>query len=347
MSNDTPLKTSRSLELLGQLHQAIAECAAKEDLLVRDFRSRRYAITQKHDAVVEKLENALNEKVSEADAFFTRKEAVLRASYDKRRRNVQDAVKYGSRNLPRRAQEARERWLGRLQMQRFHSERDIGIKLEAVKSTSAVTLMRLRESRDEILQTQRQARKAVAGYSSFLALMGRRPEPPAPVAASTAQQQQWQMEIRQHLSTAIEQLAAVQKSAIVRLFSVVPPVIAILVALLLSLVAAWVAGSVTVGLIIAGVLLVLVLGTHQLGKFQTQSAVRLLTTSLIDAIRLYDLASASVESKRDAETASIKAEHEKILADVTEKWDRADQVEADFKRTAIEKLKTQGPRVAA
>lgn len=346
-NNNIHLNTSHSVELLGRLHRAITECAAKEDVLNRDFRSRRYTLTQKHDAAVEVLEENLNKKVTEADEFFTLKEARVRASYNNRRKHVQDALKYGSRNLPRRAQEARERWLGKLQMQRFQAERDIGFQVEAVKSEAAITLLRLSEGRDEILLAQRQARKAVRGYSGLLQLFQRKPETPPSVPAPPSQQQQWLAEIRQHLSTAHEQLAKVQRSGIARLFSVVPLIVAIPLALGVGVAAASLAASLNAGLITAGALIVLLLGLHTAGRFQIKETATHLATSLVDAIRLASLAYASVEARRDAESSRIKKEHQELLDSVSKKWEQADTVEADFRKAAIEKLKTQGPRVAA
>ncbi|MDB6072890.1 MAG: ftsK 1, partial [Verrucomicrobiaceae bacterium] len=348
MSNeDIHLSTSRSVHLLDQLHRAIKECTAKEDQLVRDFRSRRYTLTQKHDAAVEALEDILAKKVTQADEFFTRKEAQIRASYANRSKHVKEAVKYGSRNLPRRAQEARERWLGKLQMQRFQAERDIGFQTEAANSQSALTLIWLRDTREEILQAQRDARQAVGGYPEFLLLLQRKPESPAPVPASPAQQQRWQTEIRTHIATAHEQLAVVKRSPVVRFFSRVPLVIAILLALGLGLGVASIFGSLNPGLITAGILVVALLGLHQWGRLQTKASATLLASSLIDAIRLQSLAYSCVEAKRDAEKDRIKKEHQALLDSVSEKWERADSVEADFKKAAIEKLKIQGPRVSA
>ncbi|MDB6120109.1 MAG: ATP-binding protein, partial [Verrucomicrobiaceae bacterium] len=324
MSNeDIHLSTSRSVHLLDQLHRAIKECTAKEDQLVRDFRSRRYTLTQKHDAAVEALEDILAKKVTQADDFFTRKEAQIRASYANRSKHVKEAVKYGSRNLPRRAQEARERWLGKLQMQRFQAERDIGFQTEAANSQSALTLIWLRDTREEILQAQRDARKAVGGYPEFLRLLQRKPESPAPVPASPAQQQRWQTEIRTHIATAHEQLAVVKRSPVVRFFSRVPLVIAILLALGLGLGVASIFGSLNPGLITAGILVVALLGLHQWGRLQTKASATLLASSLIDAIRLQSLAYSSVEAKRDAEKDRIKKEHQALLDSVSEKWERA------------------------
>ena len=347
MSNDIQLRTSHSIELLGKLHQAIVDSAAKEDQLVRDFRSRRYAINQKHEAAVEVIENALNKKVEEQDARFTKLEVVRRANYERRNKAVKDAIKYGSRNLPRRAQEARERWLGKLQMQRFQSERDIGFQIEAVNSESVVTLMRLKDSRDQILKSQRQARKVLSGYPGFSRMLGRKPKIDTPVPASNAQQAQWQAEISEHIATADEQLPIVSHSAIVKAFSVLPPLVAVPVMLALGFGVATVTKSLNLGLAVGGGLLLILLIIHQIGKAKVKTAATLLIRSLIDAIKLQSLASASVEARRDAETVRIKSAHEQLVAEVAEKWEKADQIEDDFKKNAIEKMKVQGPRVSA
>ena len=342
------LKTSRSLELLGQLHHAIDDCAKQEDHLVRDYRSRRYALTQKHDAAVEALENALHKQVTEADEFYTAKETRLRASYENRRKHVQDALKYGSRNLPKRAQEARERWLGKLQMRRFQAERDLKLETEASTSETALTLIRLHETGDEIMQIQRRARAAMSGYPGFMKLLRRKPKAATPdETATTRQQQVWLGEIRENLATAQAQLTVFKQFALTRMFSITPLYIAIpLIAVTAASLAA-LTGSLQLGLVTGGVLMLLALILHVIGGVQSKTSAVQLAHALLEASRVQAFASASAEIKRDAEVQRIKVEHERVLAEVSEQWDHADQVEADFRKAATEKLKTQGPRVAA
>ncbi len=348
MSDKTVLKTSRSLELLGQLHQAIDDCAKKEEQLVRDLRSRRYALTQRHEGAAGVVEEALNKQIAKVEEFYTAKEAQLRASYDHRRKAVQDAIKYGSRNLPKRAQEARERFLGRLQMQRFQSERDLKLQTEASTSGTALALLRLKEAREEINKTQRRAKAAMSGYGGYVRLMRRKAKPQEPDGTvSTQQQLAWQQEIEEHLAVAKEQLEVFKKLTIPAIFSVTPLIIAIPLILVVGASVGAMISSMQIGAVIAGGLLLLALILHIIGGAQGKASARQVAYGILEANRLHTHAFASAEIKHESETARIKAEHERVVADVAEQWEHADEVEANYRQAATDKLKVQGPRVAA
>lgn len=123
MSSRIDLRSSRSLELLKSLEQTVSEFARKEDHLQRDMKARRFAAERKCHDGVEKADEKLAALVATADAEKEKRERAVRATHAARVAKIKKFNHSGMRDLPHLAQEARERWLGTLQMRKFKAER--------------------------------------------------------------------------------------------------------------------------------------------------------------------------------------------------------------------------------
>ena len=113
MSSRTDLRVSRALALLGDLQRTTADFAQREETLLRDVRGRRGAALRKQRDALEKVESRRAAQVAETTEHFTTTGERIGALYEGRRERAQRLKTTGLRNLPKRAQEAKERWIDR------------------------------------------------------------------------------------------------------------------------------------------------------------------------------------------------------------------------------------------
>ena len=168
MSSRTDLRVSRALALLAELRAVLADFAKREDTLLRDLRNRRGTALRKHRDASEKAESRLAARTAETTEFFTSAEDRNRARYKARGERVQKLYTTGLKNLPKRAQQAKQRWMGDLQMKQFRADRKQITGKEAADKLLAQCTAQLTEQRTRHDGLQRTARNAFSGFGAFL-----------------------------------------------------------------------------------------------------------------------------------------------------------------------------------
>ena len=131
------LRVSRGLDLLVALKQTVADFAKREELLTRDLLSRRGAANRKHRDGIEKADTRVAAQIADTEKRFSAEEKRVNAIYAQRRGRIDQLGVVGLRNLPRRAEAEKGRWMGELQMRRFHAERNRDAGLKAADSEAA------------------------------------------------------------------------------------------------------------------------------------------------------------------------------------------------------------------
>lgn len=345
MNSRTDLRVSRALALLGDLKQTTADFAKREEALLRELRTRRGAALRKHRDAMEKVESRQAAETAGTTEHFAATEARIRALYEGRRERVLRLKTTGLRNLPKRAREAKERWMGDLQMRQFRAERKQTADQQAADKTLAKRSARLAEQQALFTALVRQARKAFSGYAAFQKML----RSPRVAADGSGDEEQLFAELEAQLATAEEQLATFRRLPLPRIFSVLPLALLIpfIVAAGLALGFGLGANAAAFGMAGGGIVVLtgVVLLLHFLGRGPAQPSAQACAQALAEASRLHaDCAAAAAARNADAR-ARIKEEFDQTSAAIVEQWNRTDDIEAEFETAAREKIETQTPRL--
>jgi S-DNA-T family DNA segregation ATPase FtsK/SpoIIIE len=344
-------RASRSLELVKALEDTVADFAKREELVTRDTRSRRFAAERKFNEAVERIDHTLDTASAQVTARFEQVEEGLQNTHRARQGRIQKFHNSGVRDLPRLAQEARERWLGGLQMKKFRADRTYAADVQKTEAHFTQLAGRAEAQRAELLETDRKAKRAFSGYSGLISMLRRERRTEPVSAASSADLEALMVECSEKMRNVEEKLLAFSAQPLPRFFRTLPLGFLIVSALVLGGVVAFAMGFSTVamiaGLAIAAIVLLIIFGVHQSGLSKAKPAARAIASDLADAIQLDESISAGVAAGRELELGLLKAGLEKTQADIAAQWDRADTVEANFKKAVQGKLKTQVPRATA
>ena len=351
MSSGLDLRVSESVELLKRLTRTVADFVAKEDQLTRDLRSRRFTMDRKYREGMSKSEGRLTAQIADTDLSFNNEQGRITSIYEGRRTRIQRARTAGIRNLPRRALEAKGKWMGDLQRRHFHAERARTSGLQAVDTVFADFTAKLTTERVTLLNLERRARKFFGEYSPFLRLLQAEPSSAARPDQEPKKQDELLDEFRAQLASLTAQIAAFRQFLLPRLFSYAPLPAVLLLIVLAGLVVAFMLGSGRVWYATVGAGLVVVLGaawlSHRLGLRQAEPTAVAIAATLTEARRLRDAASATSEAKREQDRKRLNDQFEHTCDYIREQWDRADDVETEFHRDARKKIETQEPRALA
>ena len=272
MSNSIDLSVSRSLELLGSLVRTGSDYVKKEDQLARALNSRRFGAVRQYREMLESVGKQLAEQTATVHAHFTERERVVREIHEGRRAHLEKLSSFGLRDIPKRAQEAKERWLGDLQMRQFNGDRKQGADQAAADAVLAKVLEELAQERTLLVRLQKNAWRCFFGYWTFLRLLRNNP---ATVTAAAEEQEPLFAELRAKLATIQKQIFEFRKRLLPSLFSNLPlPALILLIAAGCGGLAyaadeaqwrtiAWAGGG----------LVALVWGIHTAGLFQAGPAV--------------------------------------------------------------------------
>lgn len=347
MSSRIDLRTSRSLELLKSLEQAASEFAKKEEHLIRDVKARRFAADRKFNDGNEKLQEQIEGIRSRINATFDEHERKAKATHDLRRARIKKFQTQGVRDLPKLAQEARERWLGSLQVKKFKAERDYTTGVQRAEAAFA------RGSGNQITKLQdleTRALKAFRGYQSLLRLLRRKRRAKSDV--NDAEDLDGLLEQgNEHVAEAEAGLVEFEQLGVPRFFSNYSLGMITLLLLAVGLVVAMAMKmsvlGIGMGVVVFAVLFLVVLIIHQSGLGKGRGLARTLAGHIAEGKRIFESISTNATALRDAELASLKEKQEAVIIRVTADWERADTVEADFKKAVQNKLTHNVPRATA
>jgi hypothetical protein len=345
------LSARQTLTHLHQLRQNAAAIAAQEQALVKDLRTRRFAVQRRKEAAQETQEAQLAGTRQEIDAAYGATADTYRHRYDARRQRVERLTNTARRNLPKRVEEERSRYLGQLQWRRRKAEaqhqtewRKIEIRLSQWEEglTQATQRLRLQEKR---------ARIALASHSNLKALLpkGGAPAPvETPVTESrdtllatlTRQSEDAETHLRSYLG---HSLAGLFRMAPLSAFLIIALVIGgIVIAAVGPTSQGFTAGAGTaIGLVLLALLL------HKVGGSQAQPSAQKLADALTTARTTESAILGSLAQLRDKEKTRLDQQLEAELTAVQTAWDNVDQVAAQFETKARAKLAEQPQRVLA
>jgi S-DNA-T family DNA segregation ATPase FtsK/SpoIIIE len=350
VNENLDLRVSRTLQLLRDLKQTVGGFAKREDSLSRSLLMRTQSANKTHREALAKADSSGKSQLNDTEELYGKEKARIRGIFENRRNRVKLFESESFRKLPRQAHEAREAWLGDLQMRRYHNQSKLQNNLTATKSSYDAFSSRVDRQGKVLTELQRQAHRALRGYW----LLGRtldRASHPGPSDEENAHEKQID-ELDQHLQEGEKQVAVLRSCSLARIFSYVPFSLLVVVLLAAAAILIWhfrasqVLSSVTFGAAMA--LIVIAWCFHHLGLRQCLVPASAVAETLgkaretLSACRalLPVLAGKMEEEKKSAEDAYAEA-----MDDIQQHWSEADDVERRFLRRKKEKVELQVPRI--
>jgi len=339
MSAQTSPLISRSLELLENLRQATARCAAQEEQLTLDIGKRRYAAERKEVNANKDSAARLTKEIAQADRDWAeRMDAAIKRG-EARRARLERAERSARRELPKRVEARRGDWLGALQRQKLKLEREVTGQLTSAEAQRMDLMRKLEEQKTRVNDLTAKARRAVRGSLGAFSKLSQSADA-AHLTGGTA-------DVDAKLLLAHESLESLRSNGLAKLASTLPvwitaPVIAVAAAVLifgLNL-SAGVAGGV------CGALLLAVLGLH----FAAAPALKQTadeTGKHLAAARALRSSLAGAAEATHAEATHAAQERQQIeAAAIKEQWAKVGDVGVQFQTQAKAKLETQVKRIA-
>jgi len=347
VSSFIDLRVPHSLELLGSLVRTGADFAKREEQLARGINTRRYGAIRKAREAIEKIEDALAGQIATVEAQSAMHAEAVRSACETRAVRIERAQMVGLREIPKRAQNAKERWMGDLQMRQFNADRKKAADEEASKQALADFTAKLDKQRKAIVAVQQQVWRAFFGYRTFVKWL------PSKAGGKQEEQSGAQEELYGQLETVLldvkRQLRAFRKHALAGLFSYLPlPALILLIAAGCAALI-YASGGGEGWQVIAGIgagVAAAFWGIHYLGYSQARKDARKLANGVMEAWRRYDACRTASEARREKERLQILQEHENTSQSVRHNWTLSDSVETEFGEQIRHKIETQGPRAA-
>jgi len=338
------LRPTRVLELLATLQKTAADFAGREEALARDMAARRHTINRQHRDGVDKAEARFTALVEESNALCQNGRQHLTALYEGRRMRVNRSGTAALRKLPLRARQARERWMGDLQLKQFQSEKKLEADKKAADKIHGDSTEQLDAAQDAMKKMRQKARRVFGGYFSFL----RQLRPSADTAPVPASCEEGLKELQNSVAVAQQYLGEYVKRPLPKLFGYAHPVLVIPTLLVL-------AGGLAVvfppnGIVVAGGLMVLLL-LFVVGVVLGHQQGKPFVPGFGNALRVAKVQHAAIKALADHQQqeahARAQEEYETTREAIAEQWGRSDQVEVEFEQNMREKIESQMPRITA
>ncbi|MCX6978730.1 MAG: ATP-binding protein, partial [Verrucomicrobia bacterium] len=349
VSNPPDRTVSHALTLASNFQKVTSEFATEEERLLRKFRTDRAAANRTQRELTEAAENRALTHSAQVEADSTAAEARIRAIYEARRERVQRLKINGLRNLPKQAQQAKERWMGDLQMRKFHAERKLATEQTDADKAHAQFSARLAEIDQRSIALKKRTTQAFSAYSKFQRMLRRSPAPLDP----NKDPQSLLIELHTHLATAEEELARFQEFFLPKLFSTLPHALTLPLIVIIGLGLAFYQGPTAQSFTTAAAgitLLIALIGlAHYLGGKSAHPAALSCSGALVLAQQISAAAAAAAESQRTATRHQSKLDFDQTADPelIAKDWSRSSQIEAEFETRAREKIETQVPRLFA
>jgi S-DNA-T family DNA segregation ATPase FtsK/SpoIIIE len=343
------LSSRHTLDLVTRLRTRIAAITEREQALAKDLRTRRFAVQRRRETAQESQQAKLE---SDSQEIHTECEALTenyRAVYERRRQRVERLANSAKRNLPKRIEEERSRYLGQLQWRRRKAEAKFQTEKQALESKLAQWEAGFEVQRQRLRQLERRAHITLGSHGGLKKKL--------PVLVPNLAMEETVSESRgallKELTTQLDeaegQLRVCLASGLAGLFRLVPLlawcVVALVVAGIVFTALSPVPNALPSSLVTAVGLILLVLVLHWVSGGQIAVAATGLSKGLHDARLTESAILGSLEQERKKDSMRLTAELDVELALFQEAWDKVDEVAGQFATKARAKLAEQPPRV--
>lgn len=338
------MRASRSLRLVADLQKAAATFLEREEHLRSEYATKKFQLERKHRHASEDYITTLEERVAKIREEHEAWEARVHDNHAARREHINKAQRTGNRDLHKRAEEVRERWLGSLQVKKINIERRAAQSVKLAETAFHKLDETLKDRGARLVEMDRMAKVALSGYAGLRDLFRRQKGEPS----SAAVPEELLPQIDAGLAGAEHKAGEIRRLALPKLFSGIGLTPMILLAVVLGVIAAAALGLTSQALIMAGGLsvglIVLMSLLWVIGRSQAAGPARELATLLSGAVKLHEDASASAKARLAADKAAAEQKKNAEMESITAEWEKADKVKGDYEATMREKLRVQVPR---
>lgn len=345
------LRITKGLELISRLKGTLEDFAMREDQVVKEFRSRRYALAREHHETNARFDAATSARTAGAEAELKAEEERLGAILSGRRQRIEKAHASLMRNLPKRAQETKGQWLGKLQMKQRNADRARAASIEEANNEAAELARKLETRRTEFTSLANFACEVFSGYGSLVKLLARRQDAEPGTKEASGDFAESYGELKERIRIADEQLCLFKRFVLPRFFRLIP------LAVLIPLIAAGAAVlAVKLGLNAFGIgigaasgagLILALAALYSAGKKAAGPTALTIAQALGEARRLHGSCTARSSAHHAAKLAEIEADYDETRRALSARWGLAETVESQFETAIREKLTNQFERVIA
>lgn len=343
------MSARQTLELLQQLRRQSAGLAAREQALIKDLRTRRFAVQRRKETAQETQQARLEAARHEIEADSQASAEWLRQKYEQRRQRVERVTNTARRNLSKRVEEERSRYLGRLQFRKRKAEAAHQSEWNRIESRLAQWEEGLTESTQQLRLLEKRSRIALGSHGRLKALL---PPAAAPAAGEEAVHESRDTllaTLKRQIEEGEGHLRACLSKPIAGLFRTVPLAAAFVAALAIGgIVAAalWPSpDAILFGAAAGAGLALLAWLLHFIAGGQLRSAAARLAEALTAARATESAILGSLAQLRDKEKTRLDEQLESERAAIQKEWDNVDQIAAQFEARARAKLAEQPQRV--
>ncbi|MBL9115765.1 MAG: ATP-binding protein [Verrucomicrobiaceae bacterium] len=348
MSDPIDLRASRALKLIADLQTACAHFATQEDQLRSEYATRKFQVDRKHRHVQEDYSANLDERIATIRAEHTEWEEKVHDIHEQRRERINRAQRTGTRDLHKRAELVKERWLGSLQVKRISIERRATQKVKLAEAAYTTSIAALDDRSAKLLELDRESKRALSGYGSLRRMLSRAPSDPA---GNPLGIEKHIAEIDQLITSASSHLESFKLNLIPRIFSGVGLAPAILLICVIGIILAAGLGLTEHAWMIAGgavaALTFLTFVLWLIGLMQGKRSAKDLAEALTQAVRLHEEAKAGANNLLASEKAAAESTKSSEMSQINEQWDKAEAIKGDHEAMLREKLRVQVPRAWA
>lgn len=343
MSDADRLGTAHGLALLDRLHEVLAKFKAEESGLARRLRDRRQSAQRASSEGLEHAGRFLAEQAGEAGAAFAAEKARVEAIHARRRSHIKTVANTGIRNVPKRAREQGEKWLGELQMRHFVTTRRLQAEREAAEARHEQFLETIKTRRSTLRKLDLRAREYFLGYPGFLARFRDQPQAAAPAGS----RDELLATLEDRLAATTRLVSEFRAFLVPKIFSIAPlwaviPLIAVVVLLFLHQSGQPIK---TAGIIVLAV--VALLAIHRMGRAQSRELADAVVESLAAARGALDACETAGIASHERTIERIESQTAGADSEVGGKWDRAEQIKSEFATSQQHRYETRGPRALA
>ncbi len=343
------MSACQTLDLLRQLRRQAADIATREQALVKDLRSRRFAVQRRKETAQETQQARLEAARQEIEAASAATTDWLRAKYEQRRQRVERVTNTARRNLGKRVEEERSRYLGRLQFRKRKAEAAHQTEWKRHETRLAQWEEGLGEATQKLRLLEKRSRIALGSHASVKALLPAAAAPAASEEAIHESRDTLLATLNRQLDAGEAQLRSCLGKPLAGLFRTVPLGAAIVAALAIGgvvVAARWPAPDALIfGLAAGGGLAVFSWLLHLIAGGQLRPAASALAQHLKDARATESAILGSLAQLRAKELERLDQQLETARAAIQKEWDNVDQIAAQFEQRARAKLAEQPQRV--
>lgn len=345
------MSARHTLDLVTQLRARIAGISEREQSLVKDLRTRRFAQQRRREAAQESQQAQLDSITQEVHAECEVHLEKYRGIHERRRQRVERLANTAKRNLPKRIEEERSRYLGQLQWRRRKAEAKFQTEKQALENRLTHWQVGFDEQTQRLRQLEKRASITLSSHGKLRKKLPALPPTQPAVEPVTTSRDSLLVQLASQLDQAETQLRSCLANGLAGLFRLVPLaawiVVALVVAGILFVALTPAANTLAVSGGTAAGLIGLAFLLHQLSGSQLFPAADALSASIQAARQAESEILGSLDQQRQNETARLSAELETELAAFQGAWDKVEEVAGQFATKARAKLADQPPRVLA